>query len=90
MLASETAPRYLRLFFSSQEGLGGAEGFDAWQPKEIYRSRPIVPASCAAITPPNPTNADITGFLSDGIRTVGPGLRELNPNQTPPTSMIHR
>lgn len=59
------------------EGLGGAEGFDAWQPKEIYRSRRIVPASCAAITPPNPPNADITSFLSDGIQTVGLASKSL-------------
>lgn len=41
------------------------------EPKGIYRSRLIVLASCAAITLPNPPNADITSFLSDGIQTFG-------------------
>lgn len=58
-------------------GLCKGEGCDAWQPEEIYRSRRIVPASCAAITPPNPPNADITSYLSDGIQTFGLASKRL-------------
>lgn len=59
------------------EGLGKGEGCHAWKPKGIYRSRRIVPASCAAITPPSPTNADITSFLSDGIQTFALASKSL-------------
>lgn len=63
------------------EGLGKGEGCHALQPKGIYRSRRIVPASCAAITPPSPPNADITSFLSDGIRTFGLASKSLTLNK---------
>lgn len=54
--------------------LGGVEGF-AWQPKEIYRSRRIVAASCAVLESSKCRHNKLPEWWDTKSRT---GLRRLN------------